>query len=410
MVWGVLALLYFLTVIFVLEKMRKALGYWVLFPVVVIPMFIAGLIAGFSSWWSNPEFWGWFIVSSFFVTLPVALYFQLKEEKPPSVELNAQEVQGEKLEIYTRATKSEGMELFPDDLIFNEKKKEEENLKELAKKVENVIVYENLKKHIVGQDYALTLIEYAIKGAVKELLSGNQKREKILSSFVLVGTTGVGKTETAKAVAKLLEPLGYEFLRVDMNQFRDEHSIWTLLGSPRGYLGSEKGGYLTNAFKENPKRVILFDEVEKAHPDVMSFLLQFLDEGYVIERESGKRYEPLLSIVFFTSNFSAKEIGEIARNEPDEIERELKIRKILEGFFAPEFLGRLDEVVPYRPLSFEDLVEIAKRELKKYGAEDRARELAEKYYSLANEYGVRFFLKKIVREVVRGEKGMELFD
>lgn len=409
MVWGILALLYSLTVIFVFEKMRKALGYWVLFPVVVIPMLVAGLIAGFGSWWSNSEFWGWFFVSSFFLTLPIALYFQFKKEKKASLKPIFQEVQGEKLEVFSQAKKSEGMELFPDDLILDEKK-EEENLKELAKKVEEVITYENLKEHIVGQDYALTLIEYAIKGAIKELLSGNQKREKILSSFLLVGTTGVGKTETAKAVAKLLEPLGYEFLRVDMNQFRDEHSIWTLLGSPRGYLGSEKGGYLTNALKENPKRVILFDEVEKAHPDVMSFLLQFLDEGYVIERESGKRYEPLLSVVFFTSNFSAKEIGEIARNEPDEIQRELKIRKILEGFFAPEFLGRLDEVVPYRPLSFEDLVEIARRELKKYGAEDRAREFAEKYYSLANEYGVRFFLKKIVREVVRGEKGMELFD
>ena len=408
MVWGVFALLYSLIVIFVFEKMRKALGYWVLFPVVIIPMLIAGLIAGFGSWWSNPEFWGWFFASSFFITLPFALYFQFKKEKQPPLKLPVQEVQGEKLEIH-QAVKSEVMELFPDDLILEEKK-EEENPKELAKKVEEIITYENLKEHIVGQDYALTLIEYAIKGATKELLAGNQKREKILSSFLLVGTTGVGKTETAKAVAKLLEPLGYEFLRVDMNQFRDEHSIWTLLGSPRGYLGSEKGGYLTNALKENPKRVILFDEVEKAHPDVMSFLLQFLDEGYVIERESGKRYEPLLSIVFFTSNFSAKEIGEIARNEPDEIERELKIRKILEGFFAPEFLGRLDEVVPYRPLSFEDLVEIARRELKKYGMEDRARELAEKYYSLANEYGVRFFLKKIVREVVRGGKGMELFD
>ena len=380
-----LAFLYLLVVFMVFNKMRKYL--WSVFPVVIIPMFIAGLISGFSSWWSNPVFWGWFIGLSFLITLPLGIYFQLREKN-----------ENKRVGVIYKTTEAEVL-------------KDNSGFDLLAKKIAEALTTTNLRKFIVGQEEAIEKISDTVKLCVKELEAGNDKRKKILSSFILVGTTGVGKTETAKAVSKLLEPLGYSFVRIDMNQFRDEHSIWTLLGSPRGYIGSEKGGYLTNALKENPKRVILFDEVEKAHPDVISFLLQFLDEGYVIERESGEKYEAKLSIVFFTSNLYSKEIGEIAlRTDIDEVDREITIRKMLEGFFKPEFLGRIDEVVPYTPLSFENLVEIARRELKKLNAEERAYELAKKYYHLAKNYGVRLFLKKIVREAVKWEeKGIDFF-
>ncbi|GAB6064933.1 hypothetical protein JCM9492_00250 [Aquifex pyrophilus] len=379
-------------------EIKRVFGSWFIFPTIVIPavlsVFLTSLETGAGRWWSNPLFWGWFVVLGTIGTLATWLY------------------------VHYRYTGKKGVNLIPEEymsieakpevfVIKNEEKKEEklkekvEDVKEVAEKVAKALSVEEMKKHVIGQEQALEKISYTVRLSVKELERGNEKREKILSSFILVGTTGVGKTETAKAIAKILEPLGYSFLRVDMNQFRDEQSIWTLLGSPRGYLGSEKGGLLPNALKKNPRRVILFDEVEKAHPDVMSFLLQFLDEGYVIERESGNRYDANLSLVFFTSNLYAKEIGELAsREEENEVERELLIRRMLEGYFKPEFLGRIDEVVPYKPLSYEDLLLIARKELAKVNAEEKAEELTRKYYELAREYGVRLFLKKIVKEAI----------
>ena len=226
--------------------------------------------------------------------------------------------------------------------------------------------------------------------------------------------TGLGKTETAKAIASWLRQEGYDFLRIDANQFSDRESTWTLLGSPKGYLGSETPGLLPGAISQNPKQVILIDEIEKADQGFYQFLLQMLDEGYVIERSTGNMYYLQRAIVIITSNLENQRIAEIMETLSNPIEIDIAVRKTLEGavisfgggrFFkiTPEFSGRIDAVIPFRSLGFEDLVEIAYRELRRLGEDvsiDFARALTQKYYPIAREYGVRYFLKKIQEDVL----------
>jgi len=235
-----------------------------------------------------------------------------------------------------------------------------------------------------------------------------------LASFLFVGPTGVGKTETAKALAGWLEDYGYSSLRLDANQFSDRESTWTLLGSPKGYVGSDRPGLLPYAISQNPKQIILIDEIEKADQGFYQFLLQMLDEGYVIERSTGYAYYLNRAIVIITSNLENQKIAEIMETLSNPIEIDIAVRKTLEGAkisfgggrsfrITPEFLGRIDAVIPFRSLGFEDLVQIAHRELRGLGVDitiERARELTQKYYPIAKEYGVRYFLKKIQEDVL----------
>jgi ATP-dependent Clp protease ATP-binding subunit ClpA len=203
-------------------------------------------------------------------------------------------------------------------------------------------------------------------------------------------------------------------LRLDANQFSDRESTWTLLGSPKGYVGSDKPGLLPHSISQNPKQIILIDEIEKADQGFYQFLLQMLDEGYVIERSTGYRYYLQRAIVIITSNLENKRIAEIMETLKDPIEIDIAVRKTLESAkisfgggrtfrITPEFLGRIDAVVPFRSLGFEDLVEIAYRDLRGLGVDisyERARELTQKYYPVAREYGVRYFMKKIQEDVL----------
>jgi len=146
------------------------------------------------------------------------------------------------------------------------------------------------KRVVVGQDHAIDTIQKVLIANSKLADLGNPWRQRILASFLFVGSTGVGKTETAKALASWLEDYGYGFLRIDANQFSDRESVWTLLGSPKGYIGSDRPGLLPYAISQNPKQVILIDKIEKAYQGFYQFLLQMLDEGYVIERSTGNVY------------------------------------------------------------------------------------------------------------------------
>jgi len=267
---------------------------------------------------------------------------------------------------------------------------------------------------VVGQDYAIDTIQKVLTANTKLADRGDPRRNRILASFLFVGPTGVGKTETAKALASWLSQEGYGFIRIDANQFATEETVWTLLGSPKGYVGSETPGLLPSAISQNPKQVILIDEIEKADQRLYQAMLQLLDEGYVIERSTGYAYYLSRAIVIFTSNLENQRIAEIMEMLSDPIEIDIAVRKTLEGAviefspyrsfkITPEFLGRIDAVVPFRSLRFEDLVEIAYRELRRLGENvsiDFARELTQKYYPIAREYGVRYFLKKITEDVL----------
>jgi len=270
------------------------------------------------------------------------------------------------------------------------------------------------KRWVVGQDHAIETIQKVLIANSKLADLGNPKRQRILASFLFVGPTGVGKTETAKALAGWLEDYGYSSLRLDANQFSDRESVWTLLGSPKGYIGSDKPGLLPSAISQNPKQIILIDEIEKADQGFYQFLLQMLDEGYVIERSTGYRYYLHRAIVIITSNLENKRIAEIMETLKDPIQIDIAVRKTLEEAMinfgggrsfriTPEFLGRIDAIIPFRSLGFEDLVEIAYRDLRGLGLNisyETARELTQKYYPVAREYGVRYFLKKVQEDVL----------
>ncbi len=267
---------------------------------------------------------------------------------------------------------------------------------------------------VVGQDYSINTIQKVLTANTRLANRGDPRRNRILASFLFVGPTGVGKTETAKALASWLSQEGYNFLRIDANQYADRLSLWTLLGSPEGYLGSETSGLLPSAISRNPKQVILIDEIEKADQGFYQFLLQMLDEGYVIERSTGHAYYLNRAIVIITSNLENQRIAEIMETLSNPIEIDIAVRKTLESAevwfnsyssfkITPEFLGKIDAVVPFRSLGFEDLVQIAYRGLRKLGKNasiDFARALTQKYYPIARECGVRYFLKKIQEDVL----------
>jgi len=270
------------------------------------------------------------------------------------------------------------------------------------------------KRWVVGQDHAIDTIQKVLIANSKLADLGNPKRQRILASFLFVGPTGVGKTETAKALAGWLDDYGYSSLRLDANQFSDRESTWTLLGSPKGYVGSDKPGLLPYAISQNPKLILLIDEIEKADQGFYQFLLQMLDEGYVIERSTGGAYYLQRAIVIITSNLENKRIAEIMEMISDPIQIDIAVRKTLEGAMinlgggrtfriTPEFLSRIDEIIPFRSLGFEDLVQIAYRDLRGLGLNvsyETVYELTQKYYPIAREYGVRYFLKKVQEEVL----------
>jgi ATP-dependent Clp protease ATP-binding subunit ClpA len=261
-----------------------------------------------------------------------------------------------------------------------------------------------LKEKIVGQDDAIGMLTDAIYQQAKA-------KSRNLGSYLFVGQTGVGKTETAKALAEYLKPYGYAFYRFDMNSFTQEHTASTLLGSPKGYIGSDEGGLLPRKLLENPRAVILFDEIEKAHPSLYRIFMTLIDEGYVQEVTTGIRVPAKNSIFIFTSNLYQETISAIISSDKDEIEKEMLILDVLTGKVQPlptdytyidqygmpfrfpaEFVARLTKVVPFRKLSYQDLEKIA---IKIVGDKNKAIRLTKQYYPLAEKYGVRVFVKKI---------------
>ncbi len=283
---------------------------------------------------------------------------------------------------------------------------------------------EHFKDKVVGQDRAISELVKGLKLGAQQFLKGNEKRRRVLCSAIFVGATGVGKTETAKTLAEILQPLGYQFIRIDLNMYRDRASAWSLIGSPRGFIGSDEGGVLTRALMNNPRAVILLDEMEKAHPDLHTVFMTMLDEGYIEEQSTGTKVYLDGAIIIFTSNHASREIANIAKVEKDNVALELKIRGMMERYFGrPEVVGRIDKVVPFRNLEVSDLEEIARRVLGKYGMEDMAGKFTKKYLQVAEKYGVRMFVKKVEESALLGEevdqheqedrpkgKGIEIFD
>ncbi len=208
-----------------------------------------------------------------------------------------------------------------------------------------------LKKRVVGQNHAIK----AVSEAILESRSGLIKAGQPIASFFLLGPTGTGKTELAKSLADYLFNDESFLIRFDMSEFKEEHSAALLYGAPPGYVGYEEGGMLVNKIREKPYSVVLFDEIEKAHPSVFDIFLQILDEGKIHDR-LGKEGDFSNAIILFTSNIGSEQIAE--KFSKGMIPATNELMDIMSRHFRPEFLARLTEIVPFAPISEENVVRI----------------------------------------------------
>ena len=209
---------------------------------------------------------------------------------------------------------------------------------------------EKLHERVVDQEEAVT----AIANAIRRARSGLRDERRPIGSFIFLGPTGVGKTELAKALAWVLFDSEDALVRVDMSEYMEKHAVSRLIGAPPGYVGYEEGGYLTEAVLRRPYRVILFDEIEKAHPDVFNVLLQILDDGRLTDGK-GRTVDFKNTVIIMTSNIASNIIQELADNYT--VLRE-KVFDALKRTMRPEFLNRIDEIIIFRPLTLEHVKEI----------------------------------------------------
>ncbi len=210
---------------------------------------------------------------------------------------------------------------------------------------------EFMAKRVVGQSEAI----HAIANAVRRARAGLQDPNRPLGSFIFLGPTGVGKTELARTLADFLFDSEQAMVRLDMSEFMEKHSVARLIGAPPGYVGYEEGGYLTEAVRRRPYSVILFDEIEKAHPDVFNVLLQILDDGRMTDGK-GRTVSFKNTILIMTSNLGSQLIMELGEQKREEMVKQMD--EILHRQFRPEFLNRIDETIIFHGLAKEDLAKI----------------------------------------------------
>jgi ATP-dependent Clp protease ATP-binding subunit ClpB len=226
--------------------------------------------------------------------------------------------------------------------------------KMLEGEVEKLLHMEDiLKSRVVGQDEAI----HAVSDAVRRARAGIQDPNRPIGSFIFLGPTGVGKTELARALAEFLFDEEGAMIRVDMSEYQERHTVSRLIGAPPGYVGYEEGGQLTEAIRRRPYAVILFDEIEKAHPEVFNVLLQLLDDGRLTDGH-GRTVDFRNAVVIMTSNIGSQHIREMLTEWTEESQIRKGVMEDLKAAFKPEFLNRLDEIIIFHSLSRELLVEI----------------------------------------------------
>ncbi|MDD5921710.1 MAG: AAA family ATPase, partial [Eubacteriales bacterium] len=211
-----------------------------------------------------------------------------------------------------------------------------------------------LHKRVIGQDEGVQNVSEAILRA----RAGLKDENRPIGSFIFMGPTGVGKTELAKALAEALFDSEKNLIRIDMSEYMEKHSVSRLVGAPPGYVGYDEGGQLTEAVRRHPYSVILFDEIEKAHPDVFNLLLQLLDDGRLTDNQ-GRTVDFKNTVIIMTSNIGSQDLIENVRTDGT-IDPEVKerVKKMLNQYFRPEFLNRIDDIVVFSPLTEEQIGEI----------------------------------------------------
>ncbi len=272
-----------------------------------------------------------------------------------------------------------------------------------------------LKQKVIGQDEAVHLVAQAIKRSRADL-SGRRRP----ASFIFVGPTGVGKTELVKQLANQLFDGPDPLIRLDMSEYMEKYAVSRMIGSPPGYVGYEEAGQLTEKVRRRPYSVVLFDEIEKAHPDVMNILLQILDEGKINDAQ-GRTVDFSNTVICMTSNAGSSDqsAGSLGFNKSDAQRSEEKTRKALAQFLRPEFLGRVDEVIAFKPLTEETLQGIAALMLDEYKPGMEAKGIAYSYTPAAlkalvqKSQGGRFGardLRRTIRKAVEDPAAERLID
>ena len=271
---------------------------------------------------------------------------------------------------------------------------------------------ERLGRRVIGQHEAIV----AVSNAVRRARAGLQDPNRPIGSFIFMGPTGVGKTELAKALAEFLFDSEQAIVRIDMSEYMEKHAVARLIGAPPGYVGYEEGGYLTEAVRRRPYSVVLFDEIEKAHPEVFNVLLQILDDGRMTDGH-GRTVDFKNTILIMTSNVGSQYIQELGGLRYEEMVE--RVMDALRSHFKPEFLNRIDETIIFHNLSQEQLGEIVDIQVERL-----ARRLAEKNIDLVLSKSAKAFvaekgydpvygarpLKRVIQKVIENELSLEILN
>ena len=274
---------------------------------------------------------------------------------------------------------------------------------------------ERLRLRVVGQDEALE----RVANAIRRSRAGLSDPKRPIGSFIFLGPTGVGKTELARALAEFLFDDEKAMIRIDMSEYMEKHAVSRLIGAPPGYVGYEEGGQLTEQVRRHPYAVVLFDEIEKAHPDVFNILLQIMDDGRLTDGK-GRKVDFKNTVIIMTSNLGSAYLQSENIRDAEAFEQASKqVMEALHGHFKPEFLNRVDDIIIFHPLGKEQLVKIVDLRL-----EDLRRLLADRKISLeltdaAKEllftegydpnFGARP-LKRAIQKLVQDPLAMKILD
>lgn len=268
-----------------------------------------------------------------------------------------------------------------------------------------------LSRKVVGQDAAIK----AVSNVIRRSKANISEEGKPIGSFLFLGPTGVGKTELAKTIAEFLFNDEKSLIRLDMSEYMESHSVSKIIGSPPGYVGYDEGGQLTEKIRKRPYSVVLFDEIEKAHPQVFNILLQILDEGHITDAK-GRKVNFKNTIIVMTSNIGSQEILEF---KGEQTALDVKISGLLKGFFKPEFLNRIDNVIIFNRLGKEQIEKIAKIQIenlaRRMEKQNLKMDVTEKAYEYITEKGYdKLFgarpLKRLIQEEIENPLAVKIID